>query len=184
MSQPFPPENWPYGSSYYPGNEEASSPEASREQVPTQSETASYPFTGQFTTPLGGQPAATPGALPYSYPSYTIPTGAAQPGAIPGTMPGTAPGAALPLVEQSYIENILRLNLGKKATLYATFEGNTKWNAMSFSGTVEAAGRDHVIIVDRTTGTRYLIPMVFVNYFTFEEPLSYSYPFAAQPTGR
>jgi spore germination protein Q len=81
------------------------------------------------------------------------------------------------LIEQSYIENILRLNPQKKTTLYATFEGNPEWNAMTFTGTLEAAGRDHVIIEDEATTVRYLVPMVFVNYFTFEGPLNYSYPF-------
>ena len=47
-------------------------------------------------------------------------------------------------VEQSYIENILRLNKGKLVTVYATFENNTEWNAKIFKGIIEAAGRDHL----------------------------------------
>ncbi len=101
-----------------------------------------------------------------------MPSGAqipVQPG-IPVT-PGTLP------MEQSYIENILRLNLGKKATIYMTFEGNREWNAKIFTGILEAAGRDHIIISDQDTGKRYLLLMVNLDYITFDEQLNYSYPF-------
>ncbi|MBM6616813.1 spore coat protein GerQ [Bacillus suaedaesalsae] len=86
----------------------------------------------------------------------------------------------LPL-EQSYIENILRLNKGKLATVYMTFENNRE----VFKGIVEAAGRDHIILSDPQTGMRYLLLMVYLNYITFDEELAYEYPFgsasAAQP---
>lgn len=39
----------------------------------------------------------------------------------------------LPL-QESYIENILRLNKGKRATVYMTFENNERWNAKVFKG--------------------------------------------------
>lgn len=97
----------------------------------------------------------------------------------PGT--GTA-GVQVPgmlPIEQSYIENILRLNRGKLATVYMTFEGSTEWNSKVFKGIVEAAGRDHLILSDPETGFRYLLPMVFFSYAVFEEELEYEYPFAA-----
>jgi spore germination protein Q len=82
----------------------------------------------------------------------------------------------LPL-EQSYIENILRMNKGKVATVYMTFENNEKWNAKVFKGIIEAAGRDHIILSDPQTGKRYLLLMVYVNYVTFDEEINYSYPY-------
>jgi len=81
----------------------------------------------------------------------------------------------LPL-EESYIENILRLNLGKMATIYMTFENNTQWNAKVFRGRLEAAGKDHIIISDPRTGKRYLLLMVNVDWIEFEEPLRYFSP--------
>ncbi|KHD86742.1 spore coat protein GerQ [Heyndrickxia ginsengihumi] len=87
----------------------------------------------------------------------------------------------LPL-EQSYIENILRLNKGKLVTLYATFENNREWNAKVFKGIIEAAGRDHVILSNPETGERYLIPMVYVDYVTFSEEIEYEYPYGAAPS--
>ncbi|GIN40258.1 spore coat protein GerQ [Heyndrickxia oleronia] len=83
--------------------------------------------------------------------------------------------------EQSYIENILRLNKGKLVTLHATFENNREWNAKIFKGIIEAAGRDHVILSDPQSGERNLIPMVYVDYITFSEEIEYEYPFGAAP---
>ncbi|KIL42415.1 hypothetical protein SD70_00350 [Gordoniibacillus kamchatkensis] len=128
-----------------------------------------------------------------AYPAYpgmqAGPAGAVPSGAFPpvGAKPSVSgvgvnvPGQ-LP-IEESYIENILRLNLGKVATIYMTFENNTQWNAKVFRGRLEAAGRDHIIISDPQTGMRYLLLMVNLDYITFEEELNYYYPYAAGPTG-
>jgi len=80
--------------------------------------------------------------------------------------------------EQSFIENILRLNLGKVATIYMTFENNSEWNAKIFRGRLEAAGRDHIIVSDPETGKRYLLLMINLDYITFDEPLNYEPPLA------
>lgn len=84
-------------------------------------------------------------------------------------VPGTA-------FEQSYVENILRLNLGKVGTFYMTYENNPDWNAKIFRGVLEAAGRDHIIISDPVTGQRILLLMINLDYITFDEPLVYQYP--------
>ncbi|MCR8645651.1 spore coat protein GerQ [Paenibacillus sp. N1-5-1-14] len=81
-----------------------------------------------------------------------------------------------PKFEESYIENILRMNLGKCGTFYMTYENNSQWNAKIFKGILEAAGRDHIIISDPKTGVRTLLQMVNLDYATFDEPLNYSYP--------
>ncbi|WP_096272810.1 spore coat protein GerQ [Paucisalibacillus globulus] len=88
---------------------------------------------------------------------------------VPGMLPA----------EQSYIENILRLNRGKVATVYMTFENNAEWNAKIFRGVIEAAGRDHIILSDPQTGKRYLLLMVYLDYVTFDEELNYEYPFGS-----
>lgn len=86
---------------------------------------------------------------------------------VPGMLPS----------EQSFIENILRLNRGKVATVYMTFENNPDWNSKVFRGVVEAAGRDHIILSDPQTGKRYLLLMVYLDYITFDEELNYEYPY-------
>ena len=75
--------------------------------------------------------------------------------------------------EESYIENILRLNKGKVATLYLTFANNREWNAKVVTGVIEAAGRDHVIVSDPKTGKRYLLLMIYLDYVTFDEEILY-----------
>ncbi|MEQ2528770.1 spore coat protein GerQ [Robertmurraya yapensis] len=102
----------------------------------------------------------------------TFPTaGAAQ--QVPGQLP----------LEQSYIENILRLNRGKLATVYAMFDTVSAEGPSTqvFRGIIEAAGRDHLILSDPESGRRYLIPMVYFGYATFDEELEYEYPYAAAP---
>ncbi|MEH7745875.1 spore coat protein GerQ, partial [Neobacillus drentensis] len=56
--------------------------------------------------------------------------GAGAPSAPAGMAPGQLP------IEQSYIENILRLNKGKLVSVFATFEGNNQWNAKEFKGII------------------------------------------------
>lgn len=80
-------------------------------------------------------------------------------------------------IEQSYIENILRLNRGKEVTVYMTFEENKEWNAKVFKGRIEAAGRDHIILSDPETGKRYLLLMIYLDYVVFDEKINYEYPF-------
>jgi len=156
---------------------------------------AHSPATGQQTAPSGyGTQGWTPGygqqgpwsgygpmmqgfgqPLPQGVP------GAAAPGAAGGPMPASGatiqtPGAGPGMLpaEESFIENILRLNLGKVATIYMTFENNSQWNAKIFKGVLEAAGRDHIIISDPRTGIRYLLLMVNLDYITFDEELNYN----------
>jgi len=152
----------------------------------------SYPSYGNKQpqyggAPIGGpmQPAVFPqaGSMPGAMPGMMFPPAGAGAGSMfppTGAMPGTGapsiPGM-LP-VEQSYIENILRLNKGKLATVYATFENNSQWNAKTFVGIIEAAGRDHLILSNPETGQRILLPMVYLDYVTFDEELEYEYPFA------
>lgn len=94
----------------------------------------------------------------------------------PMTPAGSVVQTQTPVFEQSYIENILRLNLGKTGTFYMTYENNKDWNAKIFKGVLEAAGRDHIIISDNATGQRIMLLMVNFDYATFDEPLTYQYP--------
>ncbi|WP_338450278.1 spore coat protein GerQ [Niallia oryzisoli] len=140
----------------------------------------SYPSYGNKPQQYGGAPMGGP-MQPAVFPQQGGMPGTMFPptGAMPGTGAPSIPGM-LP-VEQSYIENILRLNKGKLATVYATFENNSQWNAKIFKGLIEAAGRDHLILSDPETGQRILLPMVYFDYATFDEELEYEYPFAAAP---
>ena len=78
--------------------------------------------------------------------------------------------------EQSYIENILRLNKGKIATVYMNFEGS-QWGSKIFKGELLEAGKDHIIIKDSQTGVSYLLLTIYLSYIAFDENIDYEYPF-------
>jgi len=110
-----------------------------------------YPFPPGFTSPVAGQSP------------------------IAGNVPGMLP------IEQSYVENILRLNRGKLVTAYMTFENSSEQQA--FKGTIEAAGRDHLILRNPQTNERYLLLMVYLDYVVFPERVEYEYPFGTPAPG-
>lgn len=76
--------------------------------------------------------------------------------------------------EQSYIENILRLNRGKQVEIYASYPDSNDWRDKIFKGIVEQSGRDHIILSDPKTGNWYLILLIYVNYIKFDENIAYS----------
>ncbi len=78
--------------------------------------------------------------------------------------------------QQSYIENILRMNLGKEITVYMNFE-NSQWGSKVFKGILQAAGKDHIIIKDTNSEMRYLLLTIYLCYITFDEKISYEYPY-------
>ena len=75
--------------------------------------------------------------------------------------------------EQSYIENILRLNRGKKAKLHVTVPGSKEWQDRVFEGIIEQSGRDHVIMSNPNTGEWYLVLMIYLDFVTFDEPIKF-----------
>lgn len=86
-------------------------------------------------------------------------------------------GTSLPM-EQSYIENILRLNKGKMVKAYVSFPDSTEWRNKIFEGRIEEAGRDHLIISNPNTGEWDLILMIYLNYVTFDERINYNHDYS------
>ena len=79
---------------------------------------------------------------------------------------------SLPM-EQSYIENILRLNKGKKVNVYMSYSDSVEWRDKMYTGIIEQAGRDHLIISDPSTGKWYLLLMIYLDYVEFNEKINY-----------
>jgi len=84
--------------------------------------------------------------------------------------PGETPD--LPM-EQSYIENILRLNKGRRATVYMSFSDSINWRDKIYTGIIEQAGRDHLILSDPTTGKWYMLLMIYLDYVEFDDKINY-----------
>ncbi len=93
---------------------------------------------------------------------------------------GRPPGNGLPAGERSYIENILRLNIGNPGTFNFSFEHAVRsgFNTLAVTGVVEQAGRDHVIIKEESTGHSYLFPMIYFDFAEFQDGVNY---FPQQP---
>ena len=77
-------------------------------------------------------------------------------------------------MEQSYIENILRLNKGKRVNAYVSYPDSSEWQNKVYSGIIEQAGRDHLIISDPTNGHWYLIRIIYLDYVEFMESINYN----------
>lgn len=84
--------------------------------------------------------------------------------------------STLPL-EQSYIENILRFNKGKQVCVYMTFPYSNELGICKFCGIIEQSGKDFIILSEPSTGKWQLLPIVYVDYITFDESINYSMDF-------
>ena len=77
-------------------------------------------------------------------------------------------------MEQSYIENILRLNKGKIVHIFASFPDSTEFKDREFIGTIEESGKDHIIMSNNEKNEWYLIPLIYLNYATFNDKINYT----------
>ncbi|OUP76881.1 spore coat protein GerQ [Erysipelatoclostridium sp. An15] len=92
----------------------------------------------------------------------------------PGTGTTMVPA---PVIDQTYIENILRLNIGKLGTFYFTYSNSNEWRDKVYRGIIQQAGRDHFIIRDSKTNHEYLLQLVYFNWAEFDEPINYQHPY-------
>ena len=87
--------------------------------------------------------------------------------------------------EQSYIENILRFNKGKKIWIlnirnifkkikaYVSYPDSSSWQNKVYEGIIEQAGKDHLIIKEDASNTWYLIRIIYLDYVEFNEEIKY-----------
>lgn len=77
----------------------------------------------------------------------------------------------------SYIDNILRLNRGKMARVHMTFNsGGPSSETRVFTGKIETAARDHIILSEPSTGKRFILLMVYLDFIEFPDEINYYYP--------
>ena len=77
-------------------------------------------------------------------------------------------------MEQSYIENIIRNNIGKKVRVHASFSDSVEWRDRVFTVIIEHAGRDNLVLNDVENNKHYLILMIYVDFFEFDEEIIYA----------
>ena len=92
--------------------------------------------------------------------------------------PGNISSTSLLPFEQSYIENILRLNKGKRVNVYYTYPDSNEWRDKVYQGIIEEAGRDHLVLSDPNTGNWYLLRMIYLDYVEFMEKINYSHDYS------
>ena len=89
----------------------------------------------------------------------------------------TLSNETLPM-EQSYIENILRLNKGKRAKACFSFPDSNTWRDKIFEGIIEEAGKDHLVMSDPKTGKWQLILLIYLNFVEFDEKIVYNHSYS------
>jgi spore germination protein Q len=115
------------------------------------------------------------------YPGSTIPPGSPMPSGTPNQQTVPPMDQVMQIGEQSFIENILRINKGKMVKVYMSFPDSVDWRDKVFTGVIEAAGRDHLVVSDPNTGFRYLLPLIYLDFAEFDEPIKYSPTFETPP---
>lgn len=77
-----------------------------------------------------------------------------------------------PIAEQTYLENVLRANIGKLGTFYFTYTGSTDWRDRAYKGIIEQVGRDHFVVRDPKNQKYYLFQFVYFDWAEFDEPMN------------
>ena len=75
-------------------------------------------------------------------------------------------------MEQSFLENILKLNKGKRINAYISFQNNSDWQSKTISGIIEEIGSDYIIISDPSNNNWYLIKLDNLDYIEFMERIN------------
>ena len=77
-------------------------------------------------------------------------------------------------INELYLDNILLLNKGKKIKLYISIPGTEEYQNKVFNGVLEHTGKDHIIISNPENGLWSIIPIIYLVYIDFEEPINYN----------
>ena len=70
-----------------------------------------------------------------------------------------------------YSQNILEANVGKKAKIHMSFPDSIEWRDKIFSGTIEKAGADYLLIKENKNP--FLLQTVYINFIEFTEDINY-----------
>ena len=72
----------------------------------------------------------------------------------------------------SYIEDILKNNKGKKINISTIIPNSKEEMQKTFNGILEQTGKDYLIISNPEDGKYYLIPIIYLNYIKFDEKIN------------
>ena len=81
-----------------------------------------------------------------------------------GTQGNQSTSLPTPISNQTYLENILRLNIGKLGTFYFTYTGSDDWRDRVYKGIIEQVGRDHFVVRDPKNQKYYIFQFHQLQY--------------------
>ena len=67
---------------------------------------------------------------------------------------------------------LLNLNKGKKVCIYTSFKNSEEWKNKAFTGIVEEAYKDYLVLSDPKCGDWYIIPIKYIDYIKSEENIN------------
>lgn len=73
--------------------------------------------------------------------------------------------------QSDYAETLLKNNVGKNVQAHVSFTDSIEWRDSIFTGILEEAGKDYILIYDQGTNKRYLIWSVYLDYIVFDTAL-------------
>ena len=76
-----------------------------------------------------------------------------------------------PTVEStlSHWRSILNQNIGKKIKVYMSFADSIEWRDRIFEGTLEAVGREFLLISDRQNNKWYMLWSIYIDFLEFSD---------------
>lgn len=70
------------------------------------------------------------------------------------------------------ISSLLNINKGKKVCIYISFKNSDEWKNKTFTGILEEAGKDYLVLSDPKCGDWYILPIKYVDYIKSEENIN------------
>ena len=67
------------------------------------------------------------------------------------------------------LDDILKINKGKKVSVYTSFKNSNEWKDKIFTGIIEDSYKDYIVLSDPKTGTWYIIPIKCIGFIKSEE---------------
>ncbi|MBA4492776.1 spore coat protein GerQ [Paenactinomyces guangxiensis] len=74
--------------------------------------------------------------------------------------------------DRIFSEDFLQRNIGKRVTVYMTFDASSQWRDKVFTGVLRRVGRDFFVIRDQKTGRDIMLLNINLDYIVFEEQTS------------
>ena len=76
-------------------------------------------------------------------------------------------------VSNNYLEDVLKLNIGKKAKFYVNIPVSKENTDKVFSGILEKVGKDYVVMSDPSDGKWYFVLLPYLTFISFDEEINF-----------